>query len=113
MAPGGAFLMTPPFALSEYFMDADTLTPDARPKPGPHHMFRWEPSQNAWLLLYPEGVVKLNAVAGEILKRCDGERSVEQLMTELVALFDAPADTVRDGTRTFLTAALDKGWVAL
>ena len=35
---------------------------------------QWEPAQKAHVLLYPEGMVKLNGSAGEILKRCDGER---------------------------------------
>ena len=29
---------------------------------------QWEPAQNAHVLLYPEGMVKLNGSAGEILK---------------------------------------------
>jgi pyrroloquinoline quinone biosynthesis protein D len=30
---------------------------------------QWEAAQNAHVLLYPEGMIKLNASAGEILKR--------------------------------------------
>ena len=32
---------------------------------------QWEPAQDCHVLLYPEGMVKLNQSAGEILKRCD------------------------------------------
>ena len=56
-------------------MTTDTLTPldDACPRLAPHYMFRWEDSQDAYILLYPEGLIKLNLSAGEILKRCDGQ----------------------------------------
>jgi pyrroloquinoline quinone biosynthesis protein D len=33
--------------------------------------FQWEEAQACFVLLYPEGMVKLNTAAGEILKRCD------------------------------------------
>ena len=34
---------------------------------------RWEPAQEAHVLLYPEGMVKLNGSAGAILSRCHGK----------------------------------------
>jgi len=39
-------------------------------------MFRlqWEEVQQSWVLLYPEGMVKLNGSAGEIIKRLDGKK---------------------------------------
>jgi hypothetical protein len=40
-----------------------------------HFRFQWEPAQGCHVLLYPEGMVKLNQSAGEILKRCDGART--------------------------------------
>ena len=46
----------------------------AAPRVGPGFRLQWEPAQNCHVLLYPEGMVKLNQSAGEILKRCDGER---------------------------------------
>ena len=41
---------------------------------------QWEEAQDCLVLLYPEGMVKLNASAGEILKRCDGQRSVAAIV---------------------------------
>ncbi len=89
------------------------ISPESVPGLRPRHMFRWEESQNSWLLLYPEGVVKLNAVAGEIMRRCDGVRNVDSIMAELVTVFDAPVDTVREGARSFLETALEKGWLEI
>ena len=39
------------------------------------------------MLLYPEGMVKLNGSAGEIMKRCDGERDVQAIVADLEAAF--------------------------
>ncbi len=41
---------------------------------------QWEPAQKAHVLLYPEGMVKLNGSAGEIMKRCDGERTIAEII---------------------------------
>jgi pyrroloquinoline quinone biosynthesis protein D len=74
-------------------------------------MFRlqFEPVQQSWVLLYPEGMVKLNTPAAEILKRCDGRRSVDEIVAELEAAF---ADTsLRDDVCAFLSQARQRGWL--
>ena len=72
--------------------------PSARPRSrASAHGFRlqWEPVQNCHVLLYPEGMVKLNGSAGEIMKRCDGQRSVAAIVAELERAFPTqrPATT--------------------
>ncbi len=44
---------------------------------------QWEPAQAAHVLLYPEGMVKLNQSAGAILTRCDGEATVADIVADL------------------------------
>ncbi len=44
------------------------ISPTCRYEIRPPFLFRWEESQQAHVLLYPEGIVKLNATGGEILK---------------------------------------------
>ena len=58
-------------------------TAATRPRVAPGFRLQWEPVQNCHVLLYPEGMVKLNASAGEIMKRCDGERSVEAIAIDI------------------------------
>ena len=55
------------------------------------HGFRlqWEAAQDCHVLLYPEGMVKLNQSGGEILQRCDGQRSVSEIVAELEQAFTA------------------------
>jgi pyrroloquinoline quinone biosynthesis protein D len=74
-------------------------------------MFRlqWEEAQDAYVLLYPEGMVKLNPSAGEILTRCDGTRELDGIIDELEILFSASnlaADVYR-----FIDHARQRGWL--
>jgi len=74
-------------------------------------MFRlqWEDVQQSWVLLYPEGMVKLNGSAGEIMKRLDGNTTVAALITALEQAFgatDLSADVL-----DFLRIAKQQGWV--
>jgi pyrroloquinoline quinone biosynthesis protein D len=62
---------------------------DVRPRIGPGFRLQWEPAQDCHVLLYPEGMVKLNQSAGEILRRCDGERDVAAIVADLEAAFGA------------------------
>jgi len=71
---------------------------------------QWESAQNTYVILYPEGMVKLNTAAGEILSRCDGQKSVACIIKELEALFP-DADTITTDVLTFLSTAYEKQWI--
>ncbi|MEO5695759.1 MAG: pyrroloquinoline quinone biosynthesis peptide chaperone PqqD [Burkholderiaceae bacterium] len=58
-----------------------------QPRVGPGFRLQWEPVQNCHVLLYPEGMVKLNQSGGEIMKRCDGHASVADITSELEQAF--------------------------
>jgi pyrroloquinoline quinone biosynthesis protein D len=72
---------------------------------------QWEPVQNSHVLLYPEGMVKLNASAGEILKRCDGERTLGEITADLEQAFGA-INLSADVT-AFVSYALEQKWLEL
>ena len=59
------------------------------PRIGAGFRLQWEPAQDCHVLLYPEGMVKLNGSAGEIMQRCDGQRSVAAIVADLEAAFSA------------------------
>jgi len=82
-------------------------------KPSVASMFRlqWEEVQKSWVLLYPEGMVKLNTSAGEILKRLDGEKTMQALITELETAFEATG--LQKEVLGFLDIAMKQGWVKL
>ena len=75
----------------------------------PMYVFRWEESQNSHLMLYPEGVVKLNKTAGEILKRCTGEMSANEIVREFESLY--VGDDVASGVRSLLEESYAKRWI--
>lgn len=54
-------------------------------------------------------MVKLNQSAGEILKRCDGQRDVAAIVAELEAAFQATG--LEGDVRAFLAIALQQRWV--
>ncbi|MCM8735757.1 pyrroloquinoline quinone biosynthesis peptide chaperone PqqD [Azospirillum sp. A1-3] len=89
----------------------ERLGPRAIVEINPVYLFRWEESQNAHILLYPEGVVKLNDTAAEILKTCTGELPVAAAIADLSARFNG-ADVVSD-VMEFLEMAHAKGWIRI
>ncbi|MDN4018179.1 pyrroloquinoline quinone biosynthesis peptide chaperone PqqD [Zwartia panacis] len=87
-------------------------TPESLPeRPRLNRLFRlqWEEAQQAYVLLYPEGMVKLNLSAAEILKRCDGEHTLDELISELEQAFGEK--DLRDPVEGMLRAAFEKNWI--
>ena len=49
------------------------------------------------VLLYPEGVLRLNQTGADILSLCDGRRSIDEILAVLAETYDAQArDFARD-----------------
>ncbi len=59
---------------------------------------RYDEVREEHLLLVPEGAVRLNPSAAEILELCDGQRSVDEIVDVLTARYDGAdvADDVRE-----------------
>ena len=77
----------------------------------PGFRFQWEEAQGAHVLLYPEGMVKLSESAGAILGRCDGARTLDDIVSSLEEAF--PGANLRADVAEFLQTALDRGWIKL
>jgi len=73
------------------------------------YRFQWEPAQDSFVLLYPEGMVQLPGSAGEIMKRVDGSKTVSQIIADLETAF--PGADLRQDVIEFLEAAYAKGWI--
>ncbi|MEO8039663.1 MAG: pyrroloquinoline quinone biosynthesis peptide chaperone PqqD [Betaproteobacteria bacterium] len=74
-----------------------------------YYRFQWEAAQNCHVILYAEGMVQLRGSSGEIMKRVDGTRSLNDIVTELEQSFpgvDLQADVV-----DFLEVAHGNGWI--
>ncbi len=76
----------------------------------PVYLFRWEEPQKAHVLLYPEGVVKVNETGAAILKLCDGIKTVTEIISELNDKYNTD---VTDSVNKFLEVAYAKGWIRI
>jgi pyrroloquinoline quinone biosynthesis protein D len=70
---------------------------------------RYDEVREEHLLLIPEGVVRLNPTAAEVLGLCDGERSLDDIVEALSARYDG-AD-LRDDVRELVDAMAQRGLV--
>lgn len=76
----------------------------------PHYLFRWEEPQQAYVLLYPEGVIKVNATAAAILGLCDGRHTAQEIITELNTIYSAD---VTQSVYKFLEVSYAKDWIRI
>jgi pyrroloquinoline quinone biosynthesis protein D len=72
---------------------------------------QWEAAQNAHVLLYPEGMVKLSDSAAQILKRVDGIASVTAIIQDLERAF--PGADLSSDVQEFLSIAHERGWIVI
>jgi pyrroloquinoline quinone biosynthesis protein D len=83
----------------------------ARPAVGPGFRLQWEPAQEAHVLLYPEGMVQLNGSAAAILTRCDGARTVAEIVADLERAY-AVVGLTQD-VCAFIALAVERTWLEL
>ena len=72
---------------------------------------QWEPAQEAHVLLYPEGMVKLNGSAGAIMSRCDGARTLAEIVADLERSYGLGG--LAADVHAFVALALQKRWLEL
>lgn len=70
---------------------------------------QWDDVRNEHLLLVPEGAVRLNESAAQVLELCDGERTLEEIAAELSARYGG-AD-VTDDVRELVDGLGSRGLV--
>jgi pyrroloquinoline quinone biosynthesis protein D len=69
-----------------------------RPRLATGARLRYDEVREEHLLLVPEGAVRLNPTAAEVLELCDGERSLDQIVEVLAERYNGAdvADDVRE-----------------
>lgn len=92
--------MPPEAALPEY--------PHLAPGVRLHH----DAARDAWVLLAPERVVEAEGPAPEILRRCDGTRTVPEIVDELAALYAADRSEIEPDVREMLADMVQKRLLA-
>ena len=86
-----------------------SINPDSILQFSPLHRLQWEEAQQKFVILYPEGMVELNQSSAEILKLCDGEHKLPQIVTELEEKFSTSG--LGNDITNFLNIALQNGWI--
>ncbi len=74
------------------------------------YRFQWEPAQDCHVLLYPEGMVKLNESAAAILGLCDAKRSTSDIVAEPASRYP-DANLIAEDIEEFLKIPIAENWV--
>ncbi|MCI0467415.1 MAG: pyrroloquinoline quinone biosynthesis peptide chaperone PqqD [Beijerinckiaceae bacterium] len=74
---------------------------------------KYDETRSEWLLLAPERVVKTDAIAAEILKRCDGTATLGTIVDDLAAQFSADRARVETDVLALLRELAAKRMVDL
>jgi pyrroloquinoline quinone biosynthesis protein D len=85
------------------------LVPGTGPAMASMFRLQFEPTQDSWVLLSPDGMVKLNTPAAEILRRCDGRHSVDDIVCELEIAFEQQG--LLTEVSSFIELAQRNGWL--
>lgn len=80
-----------------------------RPRLATGARLRYDEVREEHLLLVPEGAVRLNRTAAEVLELCDGQRSLDEIVGALSARYDG-AD-LRDDVQALVDAMAGRGLV--
>jgi len=75
-----------------------------------HHRFQWEEAQQSYVILFPEGMVKLHGGAGEVMKLVDGKATVGDIVASLKAKFPDAENIEKDIIGMF-EMAYNKAWI--
>ena len=80
-----------------------------RPRLATGARLRYDEVREEHLLLIPEGAVRLNSTAAEVLELCDGERSLDDIVGALDARYEG--SDVRDDVLELVDAMAQRGLV--
>ncbi|MDR3529518.1 MAG: pyrroloquinoline quinone biosynthesis peptide chaperone PqqD [Rhodopila sp.] len=86
---------------------ADPAIPD-RPRLAPGVRLRFDKTRGIWVLLCPERVIEAEGPASEILRRCDGTRTLGEIIDELAAVFTADRAVIAQDVTDMLTELATK-----
>src|SRR5271154_1157247 len=92
--------------------DLDASRLPERPRLAPGVRLHFDATRDAWMLLGPERVIEMEGPASEILRRCDGNRTVAQIVDELAALYTADRAEIAGDVADMLAELVTKRMLA-
>jgi pyrroloquinoline quinone biosynthesis protein D len=87
------------------------VSEQSRPVLPRHTKLKYDETRQVWVILAPERVLAPDEIAVEVLKLCDGARSVADIANELAAKYAAPRDTIATDVVAMLQDLADKGFL--
>jgi pyrroloquinoline quinone biosynthesis protein D len=83
----------------------------SRPVLPRHARLKFDETRQVWVILAPERVLAPDEIAVEVLRLCDGVRSVEAIIDQLAAKYAAPRDAISTDVIAMLQDLADKGFL--
>ena len=87
------------------------ITVASKPVMPPHIKMRHDAGRGRWLILAPERLFDPDEIAVEVLKLCDGVRTVGDIAAQLSKDYNAPQEDIEADIITMLQDLADKGVV--
>ena len=88
-----------------------SISEASRPKLPRHAKLKFDETRQVWVILAPERVLAPDEIAVEVLKLCDGERSVADLVDQLAAKYAAERSAIAGDVIAMLQDLADKGFL--
>ncbi len=88
-----------------------TLSEASRPVLPRHARLKFDETRKVWVILAPERVLAPDEIAVEVLRLCDGLRSVGQVVDELAAKYAAEREAILTDVIAMLQDLADKGFL--
>lgn len=87
------------------------VTVDTRPQLARFVRLRHDPGRDRWILLAPERVMTPDDIAIDVLKLCDGVRTLSDIATILSNDYDAPQASIANDLIELLQGLADDGYL--
>jgi pyrroloquinoline quinone biosynthesis protein D len=88
-----------------------TVSEASRPVLPRHAKLKFDETRQVWVILAPERVLAPDEIAVEVLKLCDGVRSVGAMVDQLAAKYAAPREAIATDVVAMLQDLADKGFL--
>ena len=88
------------------------ITEGSRPVLARHAKLRFDETRQRWVILVPERVLAPDDIAVEILRLCDGGRSVSVIIDTLAEKYVADRALIAGDVVSMLKDLADKGFLA-
>jgi pyrroloquinoline quinone biosynthesis protein D len=95
--------------MNETARERRLISAASRPQLQRHIKLRHDAARNRWTILAPERVFTPDAIAVDVLKLCDGSRTVEEIALELSRTYNAPKERILADITSMLQELADKG----